>query len=81
MPRTLALIRAVQRQTAASSSTSPSIRGQHGFFGGVPTTRCSRSSNSLTHTPSFRASLGQVAVGAGGGGGGQARDLVMMMMG
>ena len=60
MPRTLALI-AVQRQTAASRSTRPWMRLQQGVFGGVPTTRCTKSFNKLAHTPSLRVSLGQVA--------------------
>ncbi|KAL6986047.1 hypothetical protein U1Q18_019414 [Sarracenia purpurea var. burkii] len=38
IPKTLALM-AVQRQTAAARSASPSIREQQGLFGGVPTTR------------------------------------------
>lgn len=73
MPKTLAL-RAVQRQTAASRSARPWMRGQHGFFGGVPTTRCSKSFSKLAQTPSFRVSLGQVALAGGDGddgGGGQ----------
>ena len=59
MPRTLALI-AVQRQIAASRSTRPWMRLQQGDFGGVPTTRCTKSFNKLAHTPSLRVSLGQV---------------------
>jgi hypothetical protein len=77
---------AVQRQTAASTSASPWMRLQQGVFGGVPTTRCTKSFNRLAHTPSLRVSLGQVVglgaagVGCGftggcfgvfGGGGGQ----------
>lgn len=71
----LALI-AVQRQTAASRSASPSMRLQQGVFGGVPTTRCNKSFSKLAHTPSLSVSFGQVAaagdgLGVFGGGGGQ----------
>ncbi|KAK9103144.1 hypothetical protein Sjap_020398 [Stephania japonica] len=59
----------VQRHTAASRSRRPSMRLQHGCFAGVPTTRCTKSSNKLAHTPSFRVSLGQYALlGLGAGG-------------
>ncbi|KAL9671010.1 hypothetical protein QQ045_008573 [Rhodiola kirilowii] len=65
MPRILALM-AVQRQTAASRSISPERREQQGASGGVPTTAFTGPSNSLAHTPSFSASLGQPLVVAGG---------------
>ncbi|KAF3321221.1 hypothetical protein FCM35_KLT14474 [Carex littledalei] len=76
MPKTLALI-AVQRQSAASRSTNPSIREQHGTTGGLPTWALIKLSTSA-HTPSLSALIGQVvpppgegglgALGAGGGG-------------
>lgn len=59
IPRTLALI-AVQRHTAASKSAKPSMRLQHGCFGGVPMVTPSNPPSKLAHTPSFRASLGQL---------------------
>lgn len=58
-PKTLALM-AVQRQAAASRFTSPPKSLQHGFFGGVPPITPSNPPNTLPHTSSFRASLGQV---------------------
>ncbi|KAL9818444.1 hypothetical protein AtNW77_Chr4g0299071 [Arabidopsis thaliana] len=61
MPRTLAL-RAVQRQIAASRSTKPSIRLQHGVTGGVPGVKPFNKLSALTQTPTFKASLGQVPV-------------------
>ena len=79
MPKILALM-AVQRQTAASRSARPPMRVQHGVFGGVPTTRWTRSLSKLAHTPNLRVSFGQVAFGGcegvgglgfGDGGGGQ----------
>lgn len=78
MPKTLALI-AVQRQSAASRSTNPSIREQHGTTGGFPTLALIKLSTSA-HTPSLSALIGQVVpppeegglgvgvLGAGGGG-------------
>ncbi|PWA90899.1 hypothetical protein CTI12_AA012750 [Artemisia annua] len=42
MPKILAIM-AVQRHTAASRSARPPMRVQHGVFGGVPTTRWTRS--------------------------------------
>lgn len=54
---------AVQRQAAASRSARPWMRLQQGLFGGVPTTRCTKSFNKLAHTPNLRVSLGQVAGG------------------
>lgn len=69
MPKTLAL-RAVQRQTAASRSVSPSMREQHGVFGGVPMVIPINPPSKSAHTPSFRVSFGQVAwLGLAGGGG------------
>ncbi|WRX09789.1 hypothetical protein QQP08_002276 [Theobroma cacao] len=50
---------AVQRQTAASRSARPWMRGQQGVFGGVPTT------STLAHTPNLRVSLGQEAAAGG----------------
>jgi hypothetical protein len=69
MPRMLALM-AVQRQTAASRSTSPSSSEQQGWYGGEPILPLTRPST-LAHTPSFSASLGQwwpppLGVGVGG---------------
>jgi hypothetical protein len=61
----------VQRQTVASTSVSPWMRLQQGIFGGVPTTRYTKSFNRLAHTPSLRVSLGQ-AVGLGAAGSGVA---------
>ncbi|CAF2149183.1 unnamed protein product, partial [Brassica napus] len=90
MPRTLAL-RAVQRQTAASRSTKPFMRLQHGVTGGVPRAGPVTSFNkfrALTQTPSFKVSLGQVPVVVGGlglcllclrGGGGQLVLLVAVV--
>jgi len=59
MPRMLALI-AVQRQTAASRSTSPWSTVQQGVSGGLPTTPPIAPLSNLAQTPSFRASLGQL---------------------
>lgn len=61
IPRILALM-AVQRQTAASRSTRPSSREQQGVpSGGEPITVPSKAPwSTLAHTPSFRASLGQL---------------------
>lgn len=61
MPKTFALM-AVQRQTAASRSRRPWIREQQGVTGGVPMTSPNKPLSKLAHTPSFRASLGHVAV-------------------
>ena len=55
---------AVQRQIAASRLARPWMRLQHGFFGGEPTTTLTNPSKSA-HTPNFRVSLGQVALGLG----------------
>ena len=87
MPRTLAL-RAVQRQTAASRSTKPFMRLQHGVTGGVPRVTSFNKFRALTQTPSFKVSLGQVPVVVGGlglcllclrGGGGQLVLLVAVV--
>lgn len=59
IPRTLALM-AVQRQTAASRSTSPCRTEQQGVSGGFPMTVPTAPSSILAQTPSFRASLGQL---------------------
>ena len=61
---------AVQRQTAASRSASPSMREQQGVFGGVPTTTLTKPLSTSAQTPSFRVSLGQVGLVAGVGGDG-----------
>uniref|UniRef100_A0A251RR95 Uncharacterized protein n=1 Tax=Helianthus annuus TaxID=4232 RepID=A0A251RR95_HELAN len=66
IPRMLALI-AVQRQMAASRSTRPSRRLQHGLTGGSPTTRLSKLPSTLAHTPNLRASLGQAPMDVGFG--------------
>ncbi|KAJ9549832.1 LOW QUALITY PROTEIN: hypothetical protein OSB04_022375 [Centaurea solstitialis] len=68
MPKILALM-AVQRQTAASRSARPPIRVQQGVFGGVPTTRWTRSLSKLAQTPNLRVSFGQVGGLDGVGGG------------
>jgi hypothetical protein len=59
MPRMLALM-AVQRQTAASRSTSPASSEQHGVSGGDPMTVPTAPLSTLAQTPSFKASLGQL---------------------
>lgn len=59
MPRMFAF-NAVQRQIAASRSKSPPSTEQHGWSGGFPTTVPILPLSSCTHTPSFRASLGQL---------------------
>lgn len=64
MPRMFALI-AVQRQTAASTSTRPWMRVQHGATGGLPIVMLSNPCNTLAQTPSFRASVGHFPVGLG----------------
>lgn len=56
---------AVQRHTAASRSTTPPKRLQHGFFGGVPPITPTNPPSTLAHTSSFRASLGQVSAFGG----------------
>ncbi|KAL4354457.1 hypothetical protein GQ457_06G033140 [Hibiscus cannabinus] len=58
MPSMLALM-AVQRQTAASRSTRPWRREQHGCTGGEPTVALTKFST-LAHTPNLRASLGHL---------------------
>ncbi|KAF2572783.1 hypothetical protein F2Q70_00002641 [Brassica cretica] len=60
IPRMLALS-AVQRQTAASRSTKPSMRLQHGFTGGAPNVAFNKLS-ALTQTPSFTVSFGHVSM-------------------
>lgn len=59
MPKTLALM-AVQRQTAASASMRPWMRGQQGLLGGVPMVRSSKPFRTFAQTPNLRASMGQV---------------------
>lgn len=69
MPKMLALM-AVQRQTAASRSTRPSMRLQHGVFGGVPIVILRRPLSKSAQMPSFRVSLGHLPLlGVGGFGG------------
>ncbi|MBA0703212.1 hypothetical protein Goari_000088 [Gossypium aridum] len=58
MPKMLALI-AVQRQAAASRSTRPLRREQHGITGGEPTVTLTKLST-LAHIPNLRASLGHL---------------------
>ncbi|KAK1395277.1 hypothetical protein POM88_014333 [Heracleum sosnowskyi] len=53
---------AVHRQTAASASTSPPNRLQHGCFGAVPTSPPTRPPSTLAHAPNLNASLGHVSV-------------------
>lgn len=59
IPRMLAL-RAVQRQTAASTSASPWMRLQHGSTGGLPRVKSRRPLSTLAQTPSLRVSLGHL---------------------
>jgi hypothetical protein len=58
MPKILAL-RAVQRHTAASRLARPSMREQHGVFGGLPSSTLIKP-NTSAHTPNLIVSLGQV---------------------
>lgn len=53
---------AVQRHRAASRSTSPRRRLQHGRVGGAPITTLFTKFSTLAHTPNFRASLGHFPV-------------------
>ncbi|KAK1305328.1 hypothetical protein QJS10_CPB11g00386 [Acorus calamus] len=64
-PRILALM-AVQRQTAASRSTRPLRREQHGNLGGFPMTTFTKPRTSA-QTPSLRASLGHLPLDDGDG--------------
>lgn len=59
MPRMFALS-AVHRHTAASRSASPWISVQHGFLGGVPSSRLISPLSTFAHTPSFSASIGHL---------------------
>ncbi|WVY94364.1 hypothetical protein V8G54_033452 [Vigna mungo] len=78
MLRILALM-VVQRQTAASKSTSPARTGQHVCLALLPIPMWMRPPSTSTHAPSFRESIGHVGcagggygttgVGDGGGGG------------
>ncbi|CAH1454715.1 unnamed protein product [Lactuca virosa] len=61
---------AVQRQTAASRSAMPERREQHGVSDGFPMTMGRRLLSKLAHTPNFRVSIGQVALGGVEGVGG-----------
>ncbi|CAI0416619.1 unnamed protein product, partial [Linum tenue] len=66
IPRTLALM-TVQRHNAASRSTNPSSTAQHLLAGGVPITRWTSPPKRSAHAPSFNASFGHFAGGAGAG--------------
>ena len=80
MPRTLALM-AAQRHTAASRSTRPEMRLQHGVAGGDPIVTFPEFSKSA-HTPNLRTSIGQWACWDDGGGGEQgvgAHELSVMI--
>jgi hypothetical protein len=61
IPKMLAL-RAVQRHTAASRSTSPFRSEQHGVTGGWPKVTFNNPLRTLAHTPSLSASRGHVVV-------------------
>ncbi|GJR33503.1 hypothetical protein Tco_1209187 [Tanacetum coccineum] len=63
IPRILAF-KAVQRQTAASRSRRPPRAEQQGWSGGFPRTVPTESLSNLAHIPSFKASLGQLPLGA-----------------
>lgn len=69
MLRSFALI-VVQRQSAASASTSPCSTGQQVSLALVPIIRCPRPPNKSTHAPSFKVLIGHVSFCFGGGGGG-----------
>ncbi|GAA0150814.1 hypothetical protein Leryth_013245 [Lithospermum erythrorhizon] len=60
MPKILAL-RAVHKQTAASTSASPLRREQHGSTGGEPRLRLSNPPSKSAHTPSLSVSVGHFA--------------------
>ncbi|KAL8148564.1 hypothetical protein AgCh_005796 [Apium graveolens] len=63
------MVKAVQRQTAASRSTSPSRRLHHGYFGGAPTMRPIKPPSILAQAPNLNVSLGQgTTLGYGDGG-------------
>ncbi|CAN0908546.1 hypothetical protein LINGRAHAP2_LOCUS25341 [Linum grandiflorum] len=49
---------AVQRQTAASRSTSPLIKLQQGLTGGFPILSFNNEPRTSAHTPNLRASIG-----------------------
>ncbi|KAK3039997.1 hypothetical protein RJ639_027187 [Escallonia herrerae] len=61
-------LRVVHKQTAASSSKSPPIMGQHSFAAGSPNPTCTNPPRRSTQAPSFSVSMGHVATFAGGGG-------------
>ncbi|KAI3465595.1 hypothetical protein Pfo_022258 [Paulownia fortunei] len=67
--RSLALM-VVQRQRAASKSTSPASTGQQVSLALLPIPMCTRPPNKSTHAPSFKVSMGHVSCPFGGGGGG-----------
>lgn len=67
MFRSLSLI-AVQRQTAASSSSRPPRTGQQVFSTGFPKPMCPNPPSTSTHSPSLRALTGQVGWLVGGAG-------------
>lgn len=66
----------MQRQTAASRSTRPSMRLQHLAFSFSPT-KIFNKFNTFAHACSFKVSLGQLPCGSDGGGGGGGGDLTM----
>lgn len=55
-------LRAVQRHTAASRSTRPLRREQHGVTGGWPKVAFNNPFRTLAHTPSWSASRGHETV-------------------
>ena len=54
--------RAVHKQTAASRSTSPSIKLQHDEVGVVPIITPTKSVSILAHAPNFKISVEQSAL-------------------
>ena len=54
--------RAVHKQTAASRSTSPSIKLQHDEVGVVPIITPTKSLSILVHAPNFKISVEQSAL-------------------
>lgn len=69
MLRSLALM-VVQRQMAASKSTSPWSTGQHVALALLPIPMCTRPPRTSTHAPSFKVSMGHVSCALGGDGDG-----------
>lgn len=62
MPRTLAL-RTVQRHRATSASARPPRRLQHGFLGGLPSSKLIKPLSRLAQAPSFSVSIGHLTIG------------------